>query len=76
MRTKMLAAAPTPRAPPTRMVLPSAQAKAPTTAGSTRQWNRSADSALITRISGRARKAKTNEAPGRVSSNGSGPPPK
>jgi len=41
-----------------------------------RQWNNSADSALITSTSGRARNASTKLAPGAVSANGSGAPPR
>ena len=46
-----------------------------TTQGSIREWYRIADSAPITTTRGSERKAKTNDAPGYVSSKGSGLPP-
>jgi hypothetical protein len=76
MPTKMLAAAQRPTAPPTPRLRSRHQARARTISGRMRQWNNSAESALTTRMSGRARNARMKLAPGWVTSKGAGPPPK
>ena len=54
----------------------SSQAKAAVTRCSTPQWNSSEASALIISTSGSAWKARMKLAPGWVSANGSGRPPR
>ncbi len=76
MPTNTFAAVASPTTPPTRIARSSSQEIARTTAGSTRQWNSSAESALTTSTSGSARKARMKLDPGSVTAKGGGPPPR
>ncbi len=62
MPTNTFAAVDSPTAPPTPISFSSRNDRPRTIAGSTRQWKRSAESALITSTIGSARNARTNVA--------------
>ena len=74
--TKTLAAALTPTAPPTFSVRPNTQAKPFTIIGRMRQWNRTADSALITSTMGNAWKASMKVDAPALTGKGAGAPPR
>ena len=70
-----MAAALKPTAPPSLRLRFRTKASPCTMAGSTRQYHRMADSALITINSGRSEKARLTMLAGWVTVKGAGPPP-
>ena len=76
MPTKTCTAAPNASAPLIPIQRRSSQANAPVTRCITPQWNSNDASALITNTIGSALNARMKLAPGCVSANGSGAPPR